>query len=171
MKKLYFFSIFIIMGISLSVQSSFSQNPIDYFYINDYKIINPTVSNLIKITEMDFNEWEKYLKELGYTKQGVWDDMVRYATGDFSETGMLSASKSQIKLLISFFWIPVKPQNTIYDDLMNELTPYYVRTDRVQGTDDSVSMIFEMELDNGNIYRFVLSRKQGSENLMVVRIK
>jgi len=159
------------MGISLSVQSSFSQNPIDYFYINDYKIINPTVSNLIKITEMDFNEWEKYLKELGYTKQGVWDDMVRYATGDFSETGMLSASKSQIKLLISFFWIPVKPQNTIYDDLMNELTPYYVRTDRVQGTDDSVSMIFEMELDNGNIYRFVLSRKQGSENLMVVRIK
>jgi hypothetical protein len=138
---------------------------IEFKSLNELRIIKPTISNLINVTNMRHSNFASEVLLAGYKKIGVDGEMIQYSIGSlFEKTGKLEIKKSQYRMMISILWIANDRKRTIFDDLATELEPYFLSIDKD-------ALVFQVDTSDKESYNFILSRKTGSEILLVQRIK
>jgi hypothetical protein len=142
-----------------STQNSFGQTTIESFKIGNFTYAKPSIKNFVHWLNISTSEWETEMKKFQFSDRGVQSGGVYYGTGADLGKYVYSITKYPGNMMNADWGNFARDGITKFDDLANELEPYFLQTD------DKGRNIYQYKTSDA-IYEFTM-RRNGDELVFV----
>jgi hypothetical protein len=155
--KSCFFILAFLLGLNV-----FSQVKLDNILIENRKYPKASVNNFIHWLGLTTMEWENEMKQFRFSDRGLDEGCVYYGSGADLTDAVYSISKCPDARMSAEWATFGINKSTKLDDIVNELEPFYNKTDENQNN------IYAFKHE-GFAYHFIISRSSGGEFVIVTK--